>query len=118
MKNFGTGVPTRNIAIVLFMANYILSSTPKRGLIRIVHLLNGKTFLTTSEDIAKEMVRIRFQLDMEEYPHLQLQQEYTQTGLELFSIEPYLVVENAHEDLEALRQREENKLRKEGVLLY
>lgn len=64
------------------------------------------------------MVHIRFQLDMEQFPNEPLQEDYTRIGLELFSIEPYLVVEEKDTDLTALAEKEMDKLALGGVKLY
>ncbi len=97
---------------------YLLTDTPKRGLIRIVEIQNDRTLLVPSEDIQRDMVHIRFQLDMEQFPNKTLQEDYTRIGLELFSIEPYLVVEEKDTDLTALAETEMDKLAKGGLTLY
>lgn len=96
---------------------YILSETPQRGLIRIVDIQNDKTLLVPSEDIAKDIVHIRFKLDLEQYPCKELQAAYTAIGLELFSIEPY-VIASPNDDLSALLKQEQAKLVARGVTLY
>lgn len=97
---------------------YLLTDIPKRGLIRIVEIQDDKTLLVPSEDIQKDMVHIRFQLDMEQFPNEPLQEDYTRIGLELFSIEPYLVVEEKDTDLTALAEKEMDKLALGGIKLY
>lgn len=97
---------------------YLLTDMPKRGLIRIVEIQDDKTLLVPSEDIQKDMFHIRFQLDMEQFPNEPLQEDYTRIGLELFSIEPYLVVEEKDTDLTALAEKEMDKLALGGVKLY
>ena len=47
-----------------------------------------------------------------------MQEDYTRIGLELFSIEPYLVVEEKDTDLTALAEKEMDKLALGGVKLY
>jgi hypothetical protein len=54
----------------------------------VIDLQNDKTLLVASEDIEKDIIDIRFKLDLEMYPCEELQKAYTATGLELFSIEP------------------------------
>lgn len=96
---------------------YILSETPQRGLIRIVDIQNDKTLLVPSLDIAKDIVHIRFELDLEQYPCKELQEAYTAIGLELFSIEPY-VIASPNDDLSALLAQEQARLVARGVTLY
>lgn len=96
---------------------YILADKPERGLVRIVQIESGKTLLVPSEDIQKDIVHIRFLLDLESYPLASLQKDYTETGLELFSIEPYLIA-GKDEDLSALLARENGKLEAAGTSLY
>ncbi len=97
---------------------YLLTDIPKRGLIRIIEIQNDKTLLVPSEDIQKDIVHIRFLLDMEQFPNRTLQEDYTRIGLELFSIEPYLVVEEKDTDLASLAEREMDRLARGGVTLY
>ncbi|MFA6891227.1 MAG: hypothetical protein WCQ66_03980 [Sphaerochaetaceae bacterium] len=96
---------------------YILSDMPQRGLVRVIDLQNDKTLLVASEDIEKDIIDIRFKLDLEMYPCEELQKAYTATGLELFSIEPYLIATSA-EDLASLLKAETEKLSRKGVRLY
>ena len=97
---------------------YLLSNVPKRGLIRIVEIQNDMTLLIPSEDIQKDIVKIRFQLDMECFSNQALQADYTRIGLELFSIEPYLLVEEKDADLASLCKQEMEKLAQKGIKLY
>lgn len=99
------------------MSKYLLSEKSKRGLIRIINIQNDRTLLVESEDITQDIIHVRFLLDLESYPLPSLQEDYTRIGLELFSVEPYLVVED-DDDLSELRKEEEDKLKKEGVRLY
>lgn len=96
---------------------YLIGDAPQRGLLEIVNLQTDQVLLIASEDIQKDIIHTRFLLDLEMYPNKELQQQYTSTGLELFSIEPYLVAKEG-DDLAALLARETQKLADQGVRLY
>lgn len=97
---------------------YLLSDKPQRGLLRILRIQTDKTLLLPSEDIQNDIIQARFKLDLEMFPCQELQKEYTEIGLELFSIEPYLVVDDPKADLVELCKAERAKLQSEGVPLY
>jgi len=83
----------------------------------VVNLQTDKTLLLKSEDIAKDIIDIRFKLDLECFPCAELQDAYTAIGLELFSIEPYRIAD-VQDDLVKLLAAEEDKLSQNGVTLY
>lgn len=81
--------------------SHLFTNQKVRGLIRIKNLQNNKVLLVPSEDIASDIKRIRFALDLGTYEHAVLQKEYETIGLELFSIDACCQA-TAEEDLEAL----------------
>lgn len=96
---------------------YILSDKKERGIIRIVDIQNDKTLLVKSEDIAKDIVDIRFRLDLESYPVKELQESYTAIGLELFSIEPMAIAKDG-ESLDDLLASSKKNLKDSGISFY
>ncbi|ADY13278.1 hypothetical protein [Sphaerochaeta globosa] len=81
--------------------SHLFTNQKVRGLIRIKNMQNNKILLVPSEDIASDIQRIRFALDLGTYEHAVLQKEYETIGLELFSIDAYIHA-TAEEDLAAL----------------
>ena len=58
-----------------------------RGLISIRNLLSGKVYLTATEDAVNDITKERFSLDLGSHRSAELQKDYSETGLELFSID-------------------------------
>ncbi len=88
-----------------------------RGIIAIRNLRNGKTLLEKTEDAVKAFKDERFKLDLGMHPSKELQEEYTATGLELFSID--LEKEcGKDEDLDAALSECRERYMKEGIALY
>ena len=81
--------------------SHYLNEGPTKGILRIYNLQNDKSLLLKSENIIEDSKNIRFQLDLGLYQNSLLQKDYSQIGLELFSIEPvaFLKDENTLEDL-------------------
>ncbi len=96
---------------------HLFSNFAQRGLIMIRNLHTARTHLVVSEDIARDIPKIRFQLDLGNYPNQELQEEYDQTGLELYSIDAFLFSDDT-EDLSVLLVKKEQELIKQGILLY
>ena len=101
----------------IMQRKYILSDKPQQGLIRIINIQSDKTLLVPSKDIAKDISAIRFALDLGQYPCASLQEEYETIGLELFSIEPYCLVEKDQNLLDLL-DREKCSLARKGISFY
>ena len=68
-----------------------------RGILRIRNLLTGRCYVVKSEDFVKSLKYIRFSLDLGFFEKAELQKDYEETGLELFSIESVFVAENGEE---------------------
>jgi hypothetical protein len=94
-----------------------LSSTPVRGIIRIYNIQDDRTLLVASEDMAKDIRDIRFQLDLNIYGNEILQEEYDRIGLELFAIEPWETALPG-EDLGPLKARTETMLKERHIPFY
>ncbi len=56
------------------------------GIIKIENMLTGRFLLVKSNDCIPDCGKIRFSLDLGTFSHKALQNDYTQTGLELFDI--------------------------------
>ncbi|MBQ2049722.1 MAG: hypothetical protein II493_04855 [Spirochaetales bacterium] len=54
------------------------------GVVALRNLKTDKVYLFYSEDIKKDCVNMRFQLDLGMHPCKSLQEDYTRTGLEVF----------------------------------
>lgn len=94
-----------------------LSKEKTRGILRIRNLLNGKCYLATSEDFVRSYKDIRFSLDLGMFECEELQEEYGETGLEVFVIEPELTC-GKDEDLDAALKQVVEKYIREGRELY
>ena len=88
-----------------------------RGILRIRNLLTGRCYLTKSEDFVKSLKEIRFSLDLGFFENDELQKDYEETGLELFSIESVFVAENG-EDLDVLLAEYRTRYIDEEIPLY
>ncbi|MDY4888406.1 MAG: hypothetical protein SO135_01505 [Sphaerochaetaceae bacterium] len=56
------------------------------GIIEIRNLLSDRRLYISSDDTFSDCAKIRFQLDLGTYPLKSLQDDYNETGLELFII--------------------------------
>ena len=94
-----------------------LSKTPVRGIISIKNLTNGKIFLTVTENALKAFKNERFALDMGMHDCQELQEEYTETGLEVFVIELDQEA-GKDDDLTVLLEERKDYYRRLGALIY
>ena len=78
------------------------------GVVALRNLKTDKVYLFFSRDIKKDCVSMRFQLDLGMFPCRSLQEDYTQTGLEVFRFDTLEVTDDENR-LEVL---------KEGMDLY
>lgn len=97
--------------------SHLFTNQKVRGLIRIKNLQNNRSLLVGSEDIATDIQRIRFSLDLGTYENDALQQEYESIGLELFSIDAYLQA-SEDENLQALLAEHTQQLLAQSILMY
>lgn len=58
----------------------------RSGIIEIRNLLTDRCLCLASEDTFSDCASIRFSLDLGTYPLASLQEDYTNTGLEVFEI--------------------------------
>ncbi len=96
---------------------YYLNNGPTRGIIRIYNLRNDKSHLVKSENIIEDSKKIRFQLDLGLYSQKELQKDYSEIGLELFSIEPMLY-EKDEKSLDNLLEEARLELLTKNIELY
>ena len=54
------------------------------GIVALRNLKTGKVFLFYSKDIEKDCIDMRFKLDLGMHPCKALQDDYAETGLEVF----------------------------------
>ncbi|WP_298506553.1 hypothetical protein [uncultured Sphaerochaeta sp.] len=97
--------------------SHLFTNQKVRGLIRIKNLQNNRSLLVGSEDIATDIQRIRFSLDLGTYENDALQQEYESIGLELFSIDAYIQA-SEDENLQALLAEHTQRLLAQSILMY
>jgi hypothetical protein len=97
--------------------NILLSSKAVKGIIRIYNIQSDKTLLIESNDLAGDIQKFRFQLDMETFPNKELQIEYEQIGLESFNLEPW-VIASEEENLSLLLVKALGELQDEGIAIY
>lgn len=88
-----------------------------RGIIKIFNLKNDKVFFTDSENVEKDIISIRFKLDLSMYPCKSLQEEYTSLGLELFTIELEREAQD-DEDLKSLLSNVEKEYELKNYVFY
>jgi len=55
-----------------------------KGVVALRNLTTDRVYLFYSEDIKKDCVDMRFQLDLGMHPCAELQKDYAETGLEVF----------------------------------
>ena len=88
-----------------------------RGIVSIRHLKTDEIYLYASEDAVQSYGKERFKLDLGMHPQRQLQNAYTELGLELFIFQ--LDKEAGEdEDLEKLLQERRNYWKEKGCRLY
>ncbi|AEV28198.1 hypothetical protein SpiGrapes_0340 [Sphaerochaeta pleomorpha str. Grapes] len=97
--------------------NILLSSKPVSGIIRIYNIHSDKSLLLESLDISDDIQAIRFKLDLGVYPNQELQGEYEDIGLELFSLEPWKIKEGNY-PLHLLFLESLKELQDKGIVLY
>ena len=97
--------------------SHLFTNQKVRGLIRIKNLQNNRSLLVGSEDIATDIQRIRFSLDLGTYENDALQQEYESIGLELFSIDAYIQA-SEDENLQALLAEHTQQMIAQSILMY
>jgi hypothetical protein len=97
--------------------NHYLNNGPTQGIIRIYNLDNDKSLLLKSHDIIKDSNSIRFQLDLGLYPNKALQKDYHDIGLELFAIEPIIILKD-DDSLVDLLEKAINNLQSKNIELY
>lgn len=97
--------------------SHLFTNQKVRGLLQIKNLQNNKVLLVMSEDLASDIQKIRFSLDLGTYEHEVLQQEYETIGLELFSIDAYYQA-TAEENLQRLLEQHTYALKLQSASLY
>jgi hypothetical protein len=88
-----------------------------RGIIRIYNLQTEKTLLLKSENLTEDIQKIRFALDLGNFPNKELQDEYEEHGLEIYTIDPLLIAEK-RESLDRLLQQGKEKLEELNIPFY
>ena len=88
-----------------------------RGIIRIHNLQTDKTLLLKSENLTQDIQKIRFDLDLGKFPNKELQTEYEEQGLEIYTIEALLIAEKK-ENLDRLLKQGKEKLEELAVPFY
>ncbi|HKL58885.1 MAG TPA: hypothetical protein VJ863_03220 [Sphaerochaeta sp.] len=96
---------------------HLFSSHIMRGIIRIHNLQTDKTFLLKSENLTQDIQKIRFDLDLGNFPNQELQAEYEEKGLEIYTIDPLLIAEK-RENLDRLLMQGKMKLEELKVPFY
>lgn len=90
---------------------------PVRGILSIKNMLTGRTYLTATEDAVADIKKERFALDLGSHVSDELQKDYSETGLELFSID--LEIEaGPDDDLKALLDKTAREYTEKGISLY
>ena len=88
-----------------------------RGIVSIRNLKTDEIYLYDSEDAVHSYGKERFKLDLGMHPQRQLQNAYTELGLELFIFQLDKEA-GADEDLEKLLQERRNYWKEKGCRLY
>ncbi|MGD1822880.1 MAG: hypothetical protein ACPKM0_09005 [Pleomorphochaeta sp.] len=96
---------------------HYLNSEPTKGIIRVYNIQSEKTLLLISKDIIEDSKNIRFQLDLGFYDNQELQSEYSEIGLEVFAIDPF-IIQKDDEDLDILLEKAKNILQSKNILFY
>ncbi len=88
-----------------------------RGILSITNLSTGRIYLAETEDAVASFRSERFSLDLGMHRNRELQREYSETGLELFSID--LDAEAGEsQDLGELLEQRISFYREKGTPLY
>lgn len=74
------------------------------GIIEIRNLLSDKCLYLSSDDTFGDCAKIRFQLDLGSYQVEELQDDYSETGLELFEIREVEILSCPQEKDDALKR--------------
>lgn len=90
---------------------------PVRGLISIRNLLSGKVYITATEDAVNDITKERFSLDLGTHRSADLQKDYSETGLELVSIDLEKEA-GSGDDLSTLLEMTEKEYQDRGIILY
>ena len=90
---------------------------PVRGILSIRNLLTGRVYLAATEDAVKDIQKERFALDLGSHGSEELQKDYSETGLELFSIDLEREA-GPDEDLAELLEKAAGEYIAEGISLY
>lgn len=93
------------------------NSEPTAGIIRIYNLQSEKSLLIKSSNIIEDTKNIRFQLDLGFYTNKNLQKEYSDLGLEIFAIDPF-VYKKETENLDDLLINAKKTLVNKQIELY
>ncbi|HKM06051.1 MAG TPA: hypothetical protein VJ869_03590 [Sphaerochaeta sp.] len=96
---------------------HLFSSHIIKGIIRIHNLHTEKTLLLKSENITQDIQKIRFALDLGNFTNKELQNEYEEQGLEIYTIEPLLIAGDK-ENLDKLLQQGSEKLMELHIPFY
>lgn len=86
------------------------------GIYRIFNLKTDETFLGKCQNTDSVCASERFKLDLGLHPCQSLQKDYSETGLELFTIE--VMKECAHEDLDTEYESMRKGMLTSGVSFY
>ena len=68
--------------------------TDNKGVVALRNLKTDKVYLFYSEDIRKDCAAMRFDLDLGMHPCRSLQEDYTETGLEVFRFDTLELTED------------------------
>lgn len=97
--------------------SHLFSSHVMRGIIRIHNLQTDKTLLIKSDNLTEDIQKIRFDLDLGNFPCKELQDEYEEQGLEIYTIDALLIAEKK-ESLDKLLLQGKEKLEELQVPFY
>lgn len=98
------------------MEEYLIGRKEK-GVYAIRNLRSDMTYLGITGDIIRTRADERFALDLGIHPCAQLQEDYTVTGLELFTIDLVKKAEDGQE-LSALLEKTKKEYLEKGITLY
>lgn len=96
---------------------HYLNTEPTKGIIRIYNLQNEKSLLVKSENIIEDTKKIRFKLDLGFFSNAQLQKDYSEIGLELFQIDPFLICDD-NDNLDTQLIKAKQILEEKNIQLY
>ncbi len=97
--------------------NDYLIGRKEAGVYAVRNLRTDMTYLGTTEDIIKTRADERFSLDLGIHPCARLQEDYSKTGLELFTIDLVRKKEDG-QDLSALLEMTKKEYLDKGITLY